>query len=209
MEAAPVSSRSHHCPSPEGAAHTDQNHTIHLSFKQQDRHLPATQDHHGSDHTQGRETAPRLPQHRQPAAGSLLVQERRQGISHLLSPHPAGSQGWLWAGPAEYLLCCCCPSISSTQQHKVEIKRLPPPVPAATLQLAGAWIVPSADKKLQLMLLEGGEGAPAAPNNPGGTETAARKHLGVTALISASCFGHQTVWVQQQQEGGSQEGGGM
>lgn len=94
------------------------------------------------------------------------------------------------AEPALLLLhrACRLPAlIQPQQQRKVEIKgkHFPQQHQQEAPQLDEAWAAPRVDK-LQLMLLEGGEGAPAVLNNPGGKETTARKHGCDAALISVT-----------------------
>lgn len=66
---------------------------------------------------------------------------------------------------AAQITCC---STSGAAAQGLPAPNTPPLAPAGTSRLVPAWIAPRADKKLQLMLLAGGKGAPAVPNNPAG-----------------------------------------
>lgn len=66
---------------------------------------------------------------------------------------------------AAQITCC---STSGAAAPALPVPNTPPLAPAGTSHLVPAWIAPRADKKLQLMLLAGGKGVPAVPNNPGG-----------------------------------------
>lgn len=69
---------------------------------------------------------------------------------------------------AAQITCC---STSGSAAQGLPVPNTPPLAPAGTSHLVPAWIAPRADKKLQLMLLAGGKGAPAVPNNPEGEGT--------------------------------------
>lgn len=89
--------------------------------------------------------------------------KERMGTHHQLAHRAALERSHF---PFTAQITCC--STSGAAARGLPAPNTPPLAPAGTSRLVPAWIAPRADKKLQLMLLAGGKGAPAVPNNPAG-----------------------------------------